>query len=82
MDVHIVYINSDGVFVYFIHGAKGAEMSRSKTSKPKPGKEYWSKRPMSNAHGSTPGAVTKKITHKKERAAARTIVHKAKKEIE
>lgn len=51
-------------------------MSRTKKGSKSPGYEYWSKRPNSI---SPPGKVSKQITKAKERAAAKTIERKAKK---
>ncbi len=52
-------------------------MSRTKKGKKSPGYENWGKRPYSM---SPPGKVSKQITVRKERQAARTIEKKAKKE--
>lgn len=41
-------------------------MSRTYKKEKSAGTEYWSDRP-GNKGGSTPGAFTKKLTHKKER---------------
>lgn len=41
-------------------------MSRTKKGKKAPGAEYWSRRPH-NKHGSPPGPITKKLTHRTER---------------
>lgn len=54
-------------------------MSRTKKGKKGPGYEYWSKRPLT---GFPPGRTTKKLTSGKERAAARKIERKAKKDQE
>jgi hypothetical protein len=54
-------------------------MSRSKKGKKSPGYEYWSKRPNSM---SSPGKISKNITHRKERADAKKVVHKAKKNVD
>ena len=54
-------------------------MSKTKKGKKSPGHEYWSKRPNSM---SAPGKLSKKITHSKERAAAKKIEHRAKKDKE
>ena len=51
-------------------------MSKTKKGKKSPGSEYWSSRPNSM---SPPGKENKKITHSKERAAAKQVEHKAKK---
>ena len=42
-------------------------MSRSIKGKKGIGYEYWSKRPLSNKHGASPGKETKVTTHKLER---------------
>lgn len=52
-------------------------MSRTKKGKKSPGHENWGKRPYSM---SPPGKISKQITTSKERAAARAIEKKAKKE--
>lgn len=51
-------------------------MSRSQKKQKPPGFEYWSRRPMSRNHGATPGRVTKKITHKRERGEAKKEMRK------
>jgi hypothetical protein len=40
------------------------------------GYEFWGRRPMSRHHGVSPGKGVKKITHSKERAEAKTQLHK------
>lgn len=47
-------------------------MSRSKAHKKAPGYEFWSKRPVSNRWGCPPGKYSKQLTHRLERAEART----------
>jgi hypothetical protein len=42
-------------------------MSRTEKKTKGPGYEYWSKRPVSNAHGAVPGTFTKRRTAKIER---------------
>ena len=48
-------------------------MSRTKRGSKAPGFEYWGKRP-GNKHGQTPGELSKKFTHKKERQAAKNLM--------
>lgn len=57
-------------------------MSRTKKGQKGPGHEYWSKRPLSSAHGAVPGRITKDITNGKERMAARKLEKKEKKDKE
>jgi hypothetical protein len=53
-------------------------MSRTKKKSKGIGHEYWSKRPLSNKGGATPGKVTKKLTHRKERVQKKKIIKEAK----
>jgi len=55
-------------------------MSRTKKGKKSPGFDYWGKRALSGNCGH--GKEVKKITHGKERATAKRLEHKAKKEKE
>jgi len=52
-------------------------MSRTKKGEKSPGSEFWGKRAMSICG---PGKIVKKLTHGKERAAARAVEKKAKRE--
>ena len=54
-------------------------MSRTKKGAKGPGYEYWSKRPCA---GDSPGRITKKITHKKERMSNKQEVVKRKKNMD
>lgn len=49
-------------------------MSRSKIGGKSAGAEYWSRRPVSNKHGCSPGKSNKKRTHHAERQGARIQV--------
>ena len=55
-------------------------MSRSKKGKKSPGIDFWGKRAMSGDCGT--GKVVKKLTTGKERAAAKAVERKAKKDKE
>lgn len=55
-------------------------MSRTKKGKKPPGYDYWSRRALSDNCGY--GKIVKKLTHAKERAAAKRTEHKAKKDKE
>jgi len=55
-------------------------MSRTKKGKKSPGTDFWGKRALSGNCGY--GKIVKKLTHAKERAAAKRIEHKAKKDKE
>lgn len=55
-------------------------MSRSKKGSKSPGTDFWGKRALSGNCGT--GKIVKKITHSKERAAAKKVERKAKKEQE
>lgn len=46
-------------------------MTRSKLGGKGPGAELWSRRPISNKHGCSPGKTNKKRTHHAERQGAR-----------
>lgn len=46
-------------------------MSRTKKSSKAPGYEFWSRRPGSNKGGCSPGAASKRHTHKAERQQGR-----------
>jgi hypothetical protein len=51
-------------------------MSRTKKKSKSPGYEYWSKRPISSAHGAVPGSFTKRRTGKIERQQAKKALRK------
>lgn len=54
-------------------------MSRTKKGSKGAGYEYWSKRPYS---GSSPGKITKKLTHSKERSDEKKLIRKEKKDLD
>lgn len=54
-------------------------MSRTKKGKKSPGYDYWSRRPNK---GTSPGPVTKKITHRMERIESAEKIRKEIKEID
>lgn len=55
-------------------------MSDTRRGKRPIGYEYWSRRHLSRNGGASPGRVTKKLTHRRERAEERRDLHRAKSE--
>lgn len=47
-------------------------MSRTRKETKAPGFEYWKSR--LHKHGETPGRITKRLTHRKERREGRSII--------
>lgn len=57
-------------------------MSRTKKGKRSLGSEYWTRRPLSNCHGASPGKWTKTKTHRYERIEAKDEIKRQMKEEE